>query len=464
MDRWHKAKGPLPDHRILEAISDKGHPLYRGCYWSHKTSHAVLDIDHGSKYHSALELTKLVTLFRAVGLHLKPYQSSNSGGWHLYIFFDNWEDSAEVNQLLKTYLRANNYEIKSGTLEIFPSGNALRLPLQTGFAWLSPDTALLLKREEITETEAIEQFLEDREQTAFSWSAAKNLINSQLSNLPASAGTTDQEHHEAIANEGFDLLFTRGLDWEKYQRGRQYWLTGLTARKQRHDAIICIGHYLWYGDPSSDLPPLPGIRNAQIRAVKIRTCLERLHNGQSKTVNSNNENEHHSDIERATQWNRPGTEANAKENYPLTERLLKRLQWLYKKTGKLWTVGELEKANIDRSLEARKRIAIAIAQLESEGQQLSFAAIARRAGADRRTVKKNSDLLACCVGEYSGGSGGLSQSVVVVPVLLKRSSQVSKIFSPVVFSSSVVLRFFTRPFRFPLILLPRAPPAFDVLI
>jgi hypothetical protein len=406
MDRWQKARGPLPDHRILESISDNGHPLYRGCYWSHKTSHAVLDLDYGSKYHSALELTKLVTLFKDIGLTLKPYQSSHSGGWHLYLFFDSWEDSSEVNQQLKAYLKANHYEIKSGTLEIFPSGNALRLPLQPGFAWVDFDTNLILKREELTESRAIAQFLEDRERNSCSWEFAKTCIDSHLSDLPAPAGTTAQEHQEAIANEGFDLLFSRGIDWEKYQRGRQYWHTGLTARKQRHDAIICLGHYLWYGDPSSDLTPLPGQGNADIRAAKIKQCLEKLHNGQSKTLNSNRQNQHYSDIQRATVWTNQNGQSTTKESYPLTERLLKRLAWLYKTTGKIWTVGELEKANIDRHLEARQRIAIAIAQLESEGQLLTYSAIARRAKADRRTVRKNHDLLACCVGEYSGGSGG----------------------------------------------------------
>ena len=464
MDRWQKAKGPLPDHRILEAISDNGHPLYRGCYWSHKTSHAVLDLDQGSKYHSALELSKLVTLFHAIGINLKPYQSSHSGGWHLYIFFDSWEDSAEVNQRLKDYLRANSYEIKSGTLEIFPSGNALRLPLQRGFAWLGSDTSLILKREEITERFAIAQFLEDKEKNACSWKHAESCITSHLSNLLARAGTTAQDHQEAIANEGFDLLFRRGLDWEKYQRGRQYWLTGLTARKQRHDAVICIGHYLWYGDPSNDLAPLPGVRNAEVRATKIRACLEKLHNGYSKAVDSNNQKEHHSDIERAARWTRQNTElTNSKENYPLTERLLKRLQWLYQKTGKLWTVEELEKANIDRSLEARQRIAIAITQLENEGQRLTFAAIARKAGADRRTVKKNSDLLACCVSEYSGGSGGLSSSplvfiasapaVLCFPSLSNLHFNQSRIFQSLSLFDQTVLD--SAPFS---IIRSRAPP------
>jgi hypothetical protein len=97
----------------------------------------------------------------------------------------------------------------------------------------------------------------------------------------------------------------------------------------------------------------------------------------------------------------------------LTDRLLKRLQWLYSKTGKLWTIEELAKANIDRSQDARQRIAIAVAQLEAEGMILTRAAVARRAKAHRTTVVKNFDLLTLCLGEYiAGGEGAVSPSLL----------------------------------------------------
>jgi hypothetical protein len=92
-----------------------------------------LDIDAESKYHQAAELQKLQEKLAAVGLCTKPYQSSNSGGWHLYLFLDNWEESSQVEQTLKSWLKWQGYSIECGQLEVFPSGNALRLPLQPGF-------------------------------------------------------------------------------------------------------------------------------------------------------------------------------------------------------------------------------------------------------------------------------------------------------------------------------------------
>ena len=59
--------------------------------------------------------------------------------------------------------------------------------------------------------------------------------------------------------------------------------------------------------------------------------------------------------------------AAGREPYPLTNRLLKRLVALYRRTGKIWSLELFERANDKRRLEARARIAEAICSLEDEG-------------------------------------------------------------------------------------------------
>jgi|GEM_PF-4177394 len=399
---------PLDASQIIGVMSNEGRGLFRGCYWGAETRHGVIDIDIDSRYHNAQELTKLVYKFASVGLILTPYQSSDSGGWHLYYFFDDWANSREVELTVKEWLKTLGYVLQSGTLEVFPSGNALRLPLQQGFAWLAPDGQVATRREDLQQEEALALFLSNLKNTARNWQNAKTLMLAEIERTRTAAGTLAQDELDQLSDEGFEGLFRGGLDWEKYQRGRQYWISGLTGPSQRHDAVICIGHYLWYGDKGSGQSPLPYPRNAKAREAKIAAWLESNHNGQSKAVNRGAVRIVAGEIERATKWTSQGALVKEKyEPYPLTERLLKRLEWLYQKTGKLWSVEELEKANIDRSLEARHRIAIAVAQLEAEGAQLSKAAVARRAGSDWRTVAKHNDLLTCSVGVYNGGSGGL---------------------------------------------------------
>ncbi|MBZ0187730.1 MAG: hypothetical protein K8F91_15905 [Candidatus Obscuribacterales bacterium] len=133
---WRKANSQLRDHQIMGVVSDNGRGLFRGCYFGELTKFAVLDIDTGSKYHDSDKLMELAGKLSTVGLTATPYQSNDSGGWHLYLFFDDWADSGEVSQTLRTWLKLEGYEIKGGVLEVFPSGCALRLPLQPGFAWL----------------------------------------------------------------------------------------------------------------------------------------------------------------------------------------------------------------------------------------------------------------------------------------------------------------------------------------
>ncbi len=407
--RWMQWTSPLKDSQILGVMSDEGRGLLRGCYWGETTSHGVLDVDINSQYHTDQGLKQITADFACVGINLIPYRSSESGGWHLYFCFDSDVLSKEVETKIKDYLRLRSYQIASGTLEVFPSGNALRLPLQKGFAWLSADGTVRTKREQLTQNEAITTFLEDLERNKANWQEAKTRIESEIYSAGAGVVGNAQEPTKRLPDEGFTGLFKPGLDWEKYQRGRQYWLTGLTSNNQRHDAILCMGHYLWYGDQAVGLQALPGRRNKERRYQLIKETLAQKHNGLSEDINKERWNEVEADIQRAVSWTSQTPLVKEYEPYKLTERLLKRLEWLHKKTGKLWSIEELEKANIDRSLNARQRIALAVAQLEAEGSEIDIAKVSRRAKACNKTVAKNRDLLCSQGGEYiAGGAGGLA--------------------------------------------------------
>jgi hypothetical protein len=137
---------PLTNDQFLSAIS-LAENFYRGCRWGDKTRFAVLDIDNGSQLHNELGLARLKHTLAAIGFN-KPllFQSSTSGGWHLYLSLSSWADCAELQKLLQAWFRAEGYLIRQGQLEIFPSNNGLRLPLQKGFAWLSQTGEVELKQ------------------------------------------------------------------------------------------------------------------------------------------------------------------------------------------------------------------------------------------------------------------------------------------------------------------------------
>ncbi|MBX9687377.1 MAG: hypothetical protein K2X27_11790 [Candidatus Obscuribacterales bacterium] len=404
-DRWRKWTGPLEDHQILGVIQDSGRGILRGCYWAEQTHHAVLDIDARSKYHNAQELAKLQEKLAAVGLTATPYRSSESGGWHLYIFFDDWAECSEVENTIKAWLKVHGYEIKSGTLEIFPSGNALRLPLQPGFAWLDQEGNLIRRREEITRDEALASFLYDLERNQRNWSEAQNRIESQLKAARAAAGGDALAHEERLNIDGLEKLFNGGKIQEIWEKGRKWWQEGLSARGERHDAVLAIGHYLWYGDEENEVDSLPGARHDAYRERLIEEWLMQKHNGYCRHIDQNKWEEIGAQIKRATAWRRD-EKYKDRTPYPLTERLLKRLLAHYRKTGKVWTVTEYEQANIDRMADARERIKAAILEMEERRELLTISALAREAGASRNTVKRHRDLFACWSGEYNRGCRG----------------------------------------------------------
>jgi hypothetical protein len=322
------------------------------------------------------------------------------------------------------------YEITSGQLEIFPSGNALRLPLQKGFAWLNPDGNIKVRREEIREHEALASFLQDFENNARNWQQAKSLIESQIQSAGSCAGAGVQEHEKVISLAGFDDLFRKGKIQEKWDKGRAYWLHGLTEKNQRHDAIQAVGHYLWYGDPAENVPAYPGRRHNETRARLIEAWLRKKHNSQCNHINREHWKEIEADIWRAVFWRRQqGYQVYSP--YPLTDRLLKRLLEVYNKTGLLFEIDRMAEANNSRLQDARSRIKKAIEELVEEGVVLTKAEVARRAGANRRTVAKHSDLLTIWPSVNSrgvwGGSLPLDGCNETVAVLTRASLNVPEI-------------------------------------
>ena len=383
---------PLSDETILNAIDGKESGIW-GARWGEQTQFAVLDIDKDSKYRSDLvELANLQEKLAAVGLTATPYRSSESGGWHLYLFFDDWAPTNEVNQTLATWLRAIGYEIRNGVLEIYPSGMGLRLPLQAGFAWLDGKGEVIRQREQLTKDEALASFLFDLEENKRDWSEAKNRIQAQLEAIDREKKQDALAHRKAIDTEGFDKLFNYRLIPEKYEEGRKYWQTGLTASGQRHDAILAVEHYLWHGDEAAGVPALPAEHNDEPRYRLILAWLEEHHNGFCNHINRGKWHKVQAQIKRAVKWRRPSGAVQERIPYPMTERLMERLIALYKATGRVWSVEDLKKGNDGREEGARKKIREALQLLTDQGRRLTGRQLMRLTGCSYHTVKRHSDI------------------------------------------------------------------------
>ncbi|MBU7587003.1 MAG: hypothetical protein KAF91_29830 [Nostoc sp. TH1S01] len=136
---------PLQPRNLWQQYLDQS--VLLGLRFDKETSYLLIDLDRKSKLHPAKNLLKykeLLACLEEIGLcRPVPIQSSESGGLHIYYFFEEKQPSFLLACSLKQTLEAAGFKIKGGELEIFPnckvysqgrpsSFNAHRLPLQAG--------------------------------------------------------------------------------------------------------------------------------------------------------------------------------------------------------------------------------------------------------------------------------------------------------------------------------------------
>ncbi|MBD2342311.1 hypothetical protein H6G64_35965 [Calothrix sp. FACHB-156] len=136
---------PLQPRNLWQQYLDKS--VLLGLRFSKETSYSLIDLDRKSKLHPAnnyLKYQQLLGCLEEIGLcRPVPIQSSDSGGLHIYYFFEEKQPSFLLACAIKQTLEAADLKIKGGELEIFPnckvysygrpsSFNAHRLPLQAG--------------------------------------------------------------------------------------------------------------------------------------------------------------------------------------------------------------------------------------------------------------------------------------------------------------------------------------------
>lgn len=387
----------------------------------------MLDIDQNSQYHNQRSLQKLLQVLSEAGLSRSSlYRSSYSGGWHLYLFFEEPIHSADLRKQLVELLTLNDFHIGKGELEIFPhpgtqgsQGLGLRLPLQLGWAWLDKNTLEIeYERSELSATKALEFFIDVLESDANSYAAFRQM-KTHIKELAArkqsatARGRGEQDSNviplrrtDRPPDAGEFIAFVRGvfrklppgIIVDNWYKGRIYHLNGLTGPSQRAEAIECLGHYLFYGDPSRDLPAL-GYGYEKEREWAITEFLTARHNGQSNDINRGRADAL-AQVERAANWrpaHKQGTEA-------LKYTPEQPIQWI--------------RANANKKSKARKRIADALEDIKKLRRSFTTVELQEAAGCARDTLYKHADIwrkdyedlaegfFAICPDEYNDVVGG----------------------------------------------------------
>ncbi len=418
----------LTDSEILKAISCVHPKCFIGTRASKASRYAVLDIDAGSKYHNLQGLRSITALLKKAGIdQTNLYRSSESNGWHLYIFFDSPISSRDLREQLVQLFQLHDFEVAKGTLEIFPHlgnssiGQGLRLPLQPGWAWLNPDTlAIRDDRFDMSPMEALLTFLRDIDSSSNSYhqfhqlkafvtstAETREKIVARTANSSRLAQVIELRNY--VTKPGTDSAINTvktvfhklppGIAADTWVKGRHYYNFGLTGISQRAEAIFCLSHYLFYGDPERLISPL-GYGYEMERKWIIEEVLKLKHHGFSKDIDAGRP-EALKHIERAASWVPPSKRGQEIKRYAADVPI----NWV--------------KANQNRTTAARKKITDAVTEFDAAGHGFSMRELRLKTGCSSDTLAKHDDLwrsaqnyranntqrFASDPGEYNAGIG-----------------------------------------------------------
>ena len=429
---WFSAQDDwkLSDTEILKAIAGANLKYFVGTRSGKASKYAVLDIDTHSPYHNKDGYKKIVALLGKAGIEEHNlYQSSDSGGWHIYIFFDAPVSSRDLYRQLQQLFMLHDFEVAKGKLEIFPNpgnkslGQGLRLPLQDGFAWLNPDT--LVAREErygMSPTEALLKFVQDMECSVNPYhhfhklrayvertaatrqiivaKAAPKTTSGQV--VPIRPQQPEQGNVEAISvvRKAFQKV-PPGINCDTWVTGRHYFENGLTGPSQRAEAVFSLMHYLFYGDPERLISAM-GYGYADERKWLVDEVIKKKHHGQSKDIASGRADALQQ-IERAASWVPPHKRGQEAQKYEAVVPI----SWVRK--------------NANRATEAQKKIIAAVEDFREANMNFSTRDLSLKSGVSSRTIAKYPQLwkpamddirsgrLETALHEYNAVEGAASQ-------------------------------------------------------
>jgi hypothetical protein len=183
------------------------------------------------------------------------------------------------------------------------------------------------------------------------------------------------------------------MNAENWCRGRQFSIDGLTGPSQRAEAIFCLNHYLFYGDPSRNLHAM-GYGFEEERDWAVKEFLEVRHNGQSEDI-SRGRADALEQSARAAHW-RPPSKRDAE---PRTYTVTRPISWI--------------RANENKKRNARQKIQDALDSLKKLGRSFTTVELEEHSDVSRRTLYKHDDIwrqdyedlaagfFASCVHEYN---------------------------------------------------------------
>lgn len=160
--KWGTRFGFFTAPRILAAFSSglsRRGPQLLALRFTEKTRFGAIDLDVTSPHRTLASFAALETAATHRGLRLTLCRSSTSGGWHVYLWANDFVAGTDMHAVLRRVAEeAGIRQLKNGVCEFYPDPHhprqAFRLPCQAGFAWLSPSDGSVLRECRAEEPEA----------------------------------------------------------------------------------------------------------------------------------------------------------------------------------------------------------------------------------------------------------------------------------------------------------------------
>ncbi len=304
--KWGTRFGYFSAPRILAAYATgltRRRPQLLALRFTEKTRYGGIDLDASSPHRNLATFAAFQAAAEPRGLRLTLCRSSSSGGWHVYLWADDFVASADMHALLRFVAEeAGIADFKNGVCELFPDPHharqAFRLPCQVGFAWLSPSDGTVVRECREEEPEAnLRALLEWVSEVAvpasvFASAAATMAPLACVAQIPrgrppklvppprASAGlpaTGDLALQRALVYRYDRNAAKRGKPpferaaLARFREGEYRYVVGLERPGSRNEALRSVAFYLFF----------VGYTRPAERQLLLVEWLRSKHNGQS---------------------------------------------------------------------------------------------------------------------------------------------------------------------------------------
>ena len=382
---WGRRFGRFGVEQIARVLSGDGTeaPEILAMRFGERTRYGLLDLDASSPYRTLETYSRVARCASDLGLRVSLCRSSDSGGWHVYLWASEKVATGVMSAALFAVARGAGLEqFRDGVCEVYPDParprKAVRLPGQAGFAWLSAETGTPTQEFATTDIgrrlDHLVRWARESSVTPEALMAASASPRRPVPSAKVPLGRPPKLR--PVPSPGNDLpdaatLHLQGALVYRYDRnaarlgrpdfataaaarfaeGARLYASGLERRGTRNESLLLVSFYLFF----------VGYTGADARERLLTLWMEHRHNGMS------------------AEWSAPESHAR------IRDEIHRLAHWRPERPGEVGRV----RANERRRDEAARKLADAVALLREAGEKVTYRRLIELTGLSSRTIARH---------------------------------------------------------------------------